>query len=106
MRNRYLVIGALSAVLGLSGMVAYQKRTIDAQQAEIASLTRSVAALTMQAEQSALARDVERARAAREATRSAELAAEIETILTGGIPDAPLHPDLADLVNRRVPDDD
>lgn len=101
-----ILAAAVGGALVLSGIVAYQNRKLSAQQAEIASLSRSVDALTMQAEQSAIARDVERARATREAERNKELTKEIETILTGGIPDAPLHPDLVDLVNRRVPEGD
>lgn len=67
---------------------------------ENAALNRSVIAFQQQAEQSRLAREVEIARAERWKARSAQLSTEIETILTEGFPDAPLDPDLADLLNR------
>ena len=67
---------------------------------ENAGLHRSVIAFQQQAEQSRLAREVEIARAERWKARTGELSAQIETLLTGGFPDALLDPDLADLLNR------
>lgn len=99
--RKYLMIAAGTAAVLLLGYVWTLNRSNALLRAENGRLGRNIAAMTLQSEQSAIARDVERARAEREAKRSAALTAEIETILTGGIPDAPLHPDLADLVNGR-----
>lgn len=95
----YIIGGALVAFLALSGVVAYQNSTIKAQRAEMAALGRSVAALTVQKEQSAIARDIEEARAEQWQARAAELDASIEALFTGDIPDAPLDPRIADIVN-------
>lgn len=99
MISRYSLIAALCGTVALAGYVWWLRAENAAQRAEIGRMERNIAALTMQAEQSALARDVERARAAREAERNAALSDRIHAISNGGIPDAPLHPDLANLVN-------
>lgn len=93
-------IASLCAVIVLGGYAWWQSGRIAAQQAEIKRLENSVAALTLQADQTALAREVEAARARAFAERAASLSAEIEAILTGGIPDAPLDPDLAARLDR------
>jgi cell division protein FtsB len=67
--------------------------------AENGSLSRSLAAIEAQAEQSRLAREVEAARAERFAVRSAKLSATIEALLTGEIPDEMLDPRIADYIN-------
>lgn len=96
---RYALYAALSLALALGGWSMWLMRANASLTVKNASLERSVAAFQAQAEQSALARDVEKARAARFAQESADMAAKIETLLTGGIPDAVLDPDLADLIN-------
>ena len=102
---RYVAVGALLACLGLCGALWWQSSTVSDLEAENGRLTRSAAAPTMQADQSHLAREVEAARAERFATRNAELSAVVEQMLIGGIPDAMLDPDLADLINGlRAPD--
>lgn len=68
-------------------------------EAEIALKDRSIAALTMRSEQSALARRVEAARADRFAKRASKLSATVEALLTGDIPDEDLDPRIADFVN-------
>lgn len=90
-----------AALITLAGALWWSHRANARLRVDNARLERSLVALTMQAEQSALARDVERARAKASAARNEALTAEIETILTGGIPDATLHPDLADIFNGR-----
>ena len=98
--TRYALIAALTAFIALGGYAWWLRARVAASEAENERLGRSVAAMTVQLEQAALAREVERARAAGFAARSAELSAEIEAMLTGGIPDAPLHPDLAAALER------
>lgn len=90
---------ALLACLGLAGALWWQSGTVDGLTVENARLSRSLTALSEQAEQSALAREVERARADRFAARNATLTEAVEQILIGGIPDAMLDPDLAALIN-------
>lgn len=98
--TRYALIATLTAALALGGYAWWQSTLLAAQRQENERLRHSIAALTLQAEQTALARDVEAARAEAFAARAATLSAEIEAILTGGIPDAPLHPDLAARLER------
>ncbi|WP_457645334.1 hypothetical protein [Profundibacter sp.] len=95
----YLALGLATAALAVGGYVWRQNTVIKSQAAKIAGYERSLAALTRQAEQTALARRVEAARAERYAERAAELNASIEAILTGDIPDADLDPRIADFVN-------
>jgi len=99
MMARYALYAALSVALALGGWSMWLMRANASLTVKNASLERSVAAFQAQAEQSALAREVEKARAEKFAKKSAELIANIETILTGGIPDAALDPDLADILN-------
>jgi len=96
---RYALYAALTVALALGGWSMWLMRANASLTVKNASLERSVAAYRAQAEQAALARDVEKARAARFAQQSADMAAKIETILTGGIPDAVLDPALADILN-------
>ena len=97
--HKYVYAAAALACLGLAGWGFYLKADNARLAMENAALSRSVAALAQQAENSALARDVERVRADAEARRNAELQATIEAILTGDITDAPLDPDLAARLN-------
>jgi hypothetical protein len=101
----YFAIGAAVAFLTLTGLALLQTARLDAQRAENAVLQRSIDALTTQAEQSALAREVEAARAKAFAARNAELTAAIEAILTGDIPDETLDPRIADHINGLRPAD-
>jgi len=96
---RYALYAALSVALALGGWSMWLMRANASLTVKNASLERSVAAFQAQAEQSALAREVEKARAARFAQESADMAAKIETLLTGGIPDAALDPAIIDLLN-------
>lgn len=105
MIRTYVIGAATAAFLGLSGALWLTWSALDASKAENAALVRSIAALTMQAEQSALAREVEAARAKSYAARNAELSATIEALLTGDIPDETLDPRIADFVNGLRPAD-
>ncbi|WP_422028189.1 hypothetical protein [Roseovarius sp.] len=97
--TRYALIAALVAAIAAAGWIALLRIENSALQAENERLGRSVVALKEQAAQSALAREVESARAKRWQARSKELSAAIEGLLTGDIKDAPLDPDLADRIN-------
>lgn len=99
MITRYAIIAALVAGIAAAGWIALLQIENSALQAENERLGRSVVALKEQAAQSALAREVESARAERWRARSKELSATIEGLLTGDIEDAPLDPDLADRIN-------
>ncbi|PWE32795.1 hypothetical protein DDZ14_08600 [Maritimibacter sp. 55A14] len=99
MLTRWALIGAGTLVVLLAGGLWLQSDRVDRLRTENASLTRSVAALQMQAEQAALAREVEAARAERDRARAAEAQATIEAILTGDFEDEPLPPGLADILN-------
>lgn len=103
--TRYALIGAVAAVLALGGLWQWEKRKSALLTAENASLTRSVAAMTRQAEQSAAAREVEKARAERWQTRAADLDASIEALFTGDIPDAPLDPRIIAILDGLRADD-
>lgn len=87
-----MVIAVVAWVVAMRGELVEARATINGQ-------ARTIDALELQAEQARLARDVEAARAARERTRVESLQASINTMLEGDIPDAPLHPDIADFVN-------
>lgn len=97
--TRYALIGALSAVIGLLGWVYVQNTNIDRLKAENASYQRSIKALETTIEQSALAREVERARAERWQERATTLNATIEAILSGDVEDEILDPRIADFIN-------
>ena len=98
---RYLPALVAASVVGLVVWWGMVLRLENARLvAENAALQRSVTAYQQQAEQSRLAREVEIARAERWKARASDLSTQIETILTGGFPDADLDPDLADLLNR------
>jgi hypothetical protein len=78
------------------------RATVAAQGAEIASLARSNAALTTQNAQSAVAREVDAARATLETKQARDATAAVEAILTaelGGCADAPLDPVITDILN-------
>lgn len=75
-----------------------------ALQAEKARLTRELAVQARVIAQAQQARDVEQARVEWWRTRANELDANIQAIVDGGIPDAPLDPRLADLINSRLRD--
>lgn len=97
MITRYALIAALAGALVLGGLL-YRERALRAtSEAHVARLTRSVAALTQQAEQARLARQVEAARAERWRERNAELADTIEQLRE--IPDAPLDPRIIELLD-------
>ncbi|HGG65020.1 MAG TPA: hypothetical protein ENK34_10670 [Rhodobacteraceae bacterium] len=95
----YIALGAATAAIAVGGYVWSLRAEIAAARARIAGYERSIATLTRQAEQTALARRVEAARAERYAARAATLNAQIEAILTGDIPDADLDPRIADFIN-------
>lgn len=98
LRGCLAVAGAVAG-LGALGYIWTLRADNATLTANIAGYERSIAALTLQSEQSALARRVETARAERHAARVAELNTTIEALLTGEIPDAPLDPAVADFVN-------
>ena len=99
LRRLPAILGVSALVLGVWWVTSLQLDNARLE-AENAALHRSVIAYQQQAAQSRLAREVEIARAERWRARAAKLSTEIETILTGGFPDADLDPDLADLLNR------
>lgn len=95
----YIMGAALIAAMGGVWYVMDLRADKAALVAQNAALSRSLAAMEAQAEQSRLAREVEAARAERFAARSAELSATIEALLTGDIPDEVLDPRIADYIN-------
>lgn len=95
----YIAGAAVIAAMGAVWFVMDLRADKAALAAENAALSRSLAAMEAQAEQSRIAREVEAARAKRFAARSAELSATIEAILTGDIPDEMLDPRIADYIN-------
>ena len=93
------IISALVALLLLAlGAYALQSWDVAKLERDNAALSRSVAALQAQSEQSALARQVEVARLEAERVRALKTKEALEAILNGG-PDAPLDPALAAIVN-------
>ena len=96
--------GALSVMAALYVWSLWGE--IAAYEAEIASQARSIATLTDAAEHAREARRLEAIRAARAEARAKELQGRIETIQTGDFTDAPLDPDLADLLNGVRPGQD
>jgi len=103
MITRYALMAALAGALVLGGLL-YRERALRAvSEADVARLTRSVTALTAQAEQARLAREVEAARSALWRERNAELAATIEQLRE--IPDAPLDPRVIELLDGLRPAD-
>ena len=106
--TRYALIIALGVLCAALGWVAMQSRTISALDADNARLARSNAALTMKAEQNAMARDVARAAAARQASIAAKAQGDVEAILTGDFgecADANLPDDLRDILSGLQPTD-
>lgn len=97
----YIIGGAVAAAVGA---LWWQSGTIDRLREDNASLSRSVDALGMQADQAALARDVAAARAKaaqkREAAKDKTIE-EIRNLELGECADAPIDPALRDLLNRR-----
>lgn len=69
---RYVLIAALSAVLGLLGWVWLLRSQRDSLEAHTASQARSIVALEAQAAQARLAAEVAKAAAERERLRAAE----------------------------------
>lgn len=94
--TRYALIIALGVLCAALGWIAWQSRTIAALGADNARLERSNAALTMTAEQNAMARDVARATAARHAIIAAKAQGDVEAILTG---------DFGECADENLPDD-
>lgn len=94
------------AALAAGGAVLWVmalRADLAAERAENARLSLSLSAMTMQAENAALARDVERARVERATAREAEAlatVAEIQNLQLGECADAPLDPALSDILNR------
>jgi hypothetical protein len=98
---RFIPAAILAALLGI-GVWWVQGLRLENQrlEAENATLSRSIVALKAAAEQSAVARAAEAARANEWQARAGQLAGQIETILMGDFSDALLDPGLADLINR------
>ena len=97
MITRYALIAALLAAIAAGGWIVLLQIENSSLQAENERLDRSIAALREQVAQSALAREVEAARAERWALRSKELSETIEQLR--GIPDAPLDPGIIELLD-------
>lgn len=89
----YLLCGALVA-----GVFAVWVDR-DKLKLENSRLEREIAAKDRVIETSRLAREVEAARADAAQKRASELDANIQAIVEGGIPDAPLDPRLIDIIN-------
>lgn len=96
---RYAAVGVSLLCIGLMATVFLQRGALNALEADNARLARETIALKEAADYARLARDVERARAARVAAQSAEIADAIDLTQSGDVPDAALDPDLADLIN-------
>ncbi|HCT32361.1 MAG TPA: hypothetical protein DF966_04280 [Sulfitobacter sp.] len=101
---------ALLACLGLAGALWWRSGTVSDLMAENGRLTRGLAAMQLQADQSRLAADVAAARAARASQMTIEANATIEAIRNlqlGECADAQIDPDLAAILGRRdVPAED
>lgn len=104
------LIAALVACLGLSGALWWQTSAIDGLSDENARLTRNAGVMAGQIDQARQSAAVAAAHAQRERDLNAKASATIETIRNlklGECADAPLDPDLADLLGRRdVPAED
>jgi hypothetical protein len=96
---KYALGAALIALATLYGLLALERSETADLRSDNAALSRSVVSLTVQAKNSALAREVEAARVTRWASRAAELDASIEALLTGDFKDEILDPRIADIVN-------
>ena len=81
--TRYALIITLGLLCAALGGLWWQSGRMGSLQAENASLTRSNVALTMTAQQNAIARDVAKASADRQASIAAAARADVEAILTG-----------------------
>jgi len=81
--TRYALIAALVALCAALGGLWWQSGRMGSLQADNDRLTRSNVALTMTAQQNAIARDVAKASADRQASIAAAARADVEAILTG-----------------------
>ncbi|MEY8099032.1 hypothetical protein AB9F29_16645 [Falsihalocynthiibacter sp. S25ZX9] len=103
---KYALGAALVALATVYGLLALERSESTALRSQNANLSRSVAALTEQAQKSALAREVEAARVVRWTNRAAELDASIEALRTGDFNDEILDPRIAAIVNGWLPTGD
>ncbi|KKN69698.1 hypothetical protein LCGC14_0437980 [marine sediment metagenome] len=100
----WALCAALLACLGLAGALWWQSGTVSDLTAENGRLTRGLAAMQLQADQSRLAANVAAARATRASLMTIEANATIEAIRNlqlGECADAPIDPDLAVILGRR-----
>ncbi|MDR6266530.1 hypothetical protein [Roseobacter sp. N2S] len=100
---KYIAIGALVALLGVSGALWWQSGRVSALKADNDRLTRNAEVLNDQIEQARLSASVAAAYADRERRLNADANATIEAIRNlklGECADAPLDPTLADLIGR------
>lgn len=92
MFSSILLKAALTSSVVLGGVAYAQSSRAARVEDQNRVLEKSMAALEAKIERSALARDVEAARAERWRERAAELDASIEALFTEDIPDVPLDP--------------
>lgn len=104
------LIAALVACLGLAGALWWQSSDMDRLEADNARLERNANVMAGQIDQARQSAAVAAAHAQRERDLNAKASATIEAIRNlqlGECADAPLDPDLADLLGRRdVPTED
>jgi len=101
--TRYALMAALAALCGALGWLMLQSRTIATLEADNASLTRSVAALTRGAEQSAAALSAAADLAEDQRRRALAFEMQRDNVLTkqyGGCADAAIDPDLLRDIGR------
>lgn len=107
---RHVAVVALLACLGLCAALWWQSGKVSDLNAEKGRLTRNLAAMELQADQSRLAADVAAARAARATQMTIEANATIKAIRNlqlGECADAQIDPDLAAILGGRdVPAED
>lgn len=94
--TRYALIAALGLLCASLGWLWVQSGTIDTQEAEIDSLTRSNAALELTAFENGLARSVAQDTAKRQTKIADQAQRDIEAILTG---------EFGECINADLPDD-
>ena len=106
----YLAGGIAAAFLALAGALWWQTQTLASSKADVASLSREVAAQVAIADQARVARAVSDAYRKRETIRAAELQQGLETLMTGDFTNADtfIDPRIADFLDclRRAPSGD
>ena len=110
MIRAYLAGAVALAFVGLAGALWWQTQALASSKADVASLSREVAAQVAIADQARVARAVSDAYRKRETIRAAELQRGLETLMTGDFTNADtfIDPRIADFLDclRRAPSGD